>query len=190
MLIAEFTEQERRWIRAAFAPRVNRLACLDEARHADRLELGKHGKICQFTHLHERFPDAEMATLEFSPDGNYYSVKRIAVRPLDSGMWKMVKRFANFRVMKSAESWGFGIIEGFLPAVRTLRAAKREPKNFAMERLSACGTSDRGKSSRRYRFGMHSYLPILRVVRIWHAVGKTQKASYCGISNVVKSVGG
>ena len=69
VLIAEFTEYEEKWIRAAFAPRVNRLACLDEAGILVVWELESMEKICQFTHLHERFPDAEMATLEFSPDG-------------------------------------------------------------------------------------------------------------------------
>ena len=69
ILIAEFTEHERRWIRAAFAPQANRLACLDEAGILIVWNLETMEKICQFTHLHERFPDAEMATLEFSPDG-------------------------------------------------------------------------------------------------------------------------
>ena len=190
VLIAEFTEHEKKWIRAAFAPRVNRLACLDEAGilvvwelEAWKKSANSHTDTSVFLILRWRRWNSVQTE-------RYCSVKRIAVRPLDSGMWKMVKRFSNFQVMKSVESWGFGIIEDFLRAVRTLRAAKREPKNCRMERLSACGTSDRGKSSRRYRFGMHSYLPILRVVRIWHAVGKTQKASCCGISNVVKSVGG
>ena len=69
VLIAEFTEHEKKWIRAAFAPRVNRLACLDEDGMMIVWNLESMEKICQFTHLHERFPDAEMATLEFSPDG-------------------------------------------------------------------------------------------------------------------------
>ena len=69
ILIAEFTEHERRWIRAAFAPQVNRLACLDEEGILVAWNLESMEKICQFTHLNERFPDAEMATLEFSPDG-------------------------------------------------------------------------------------------------------------------------
>ena len=69
VLIAEFTEYEEKWIRAAFAPRVNRLACLDEDGMMIVWNLESMEKICQFTHLHERFPDAEMATLEFSPDG-------------------------------------------------------------------------------------------------------------------------
>ena len=69
VLIAEFTEHDRKWIRAAFAPQVNRLASLDEEGILIVWELRSMEKICQFTHLHERFPDAEMATLEFSPDG-------------------------------------------------------------------------------------------------------------------------
>lgn len=69
VLIAEFTEREKRWIRAAFAPQVNRLACLDEEGILIVWDLESMEKICQFIHSHERFPDAEMATLEFSPDG-------------------------------------------------------------------------------------------------------------------------
>ena len=69
VLIAEFTEREKKWIRAAFAPQVNRLACLDEKGRLIVWNLESMEKSCQFTHLHERFPDAEMATLEFSPDG-------------------------------------------------------------------------------------------------------------------------
>ena len=69
VLIAEFTEHDRKWIRAALAPQVNRLACLDEEGVLIAWNLETMEKICQFTHLHERFPDAEMATLEFSPDG-------------------------------------------------------------------------------------------------------------------------
>ncbi|MYC74676.1 WD40 repeat domain-containing protein [Candidatus Poribacteria bacterium] len=67
--IAEFTERGKKWIRAAFAPQVARLACLDEEGVLIVWNLETMEKICQFTHLHERFPDAEMATLEFSPDG-------------------------------------------------------------------------------------------------------------------------
>ena len=69
VLIAEFTAHDRKWIRAAFAPQVNRLACLDEKGIVVVWNLESMKKVCQFTHLHERFPDAEMATLEFSPDG-------------------------------------------------------------------------------------------------------------------------
>ena len=69
VLIAAFTEHGRRWIRAAFAPHVHRLACLDEEGILIVWNLETMEQICQFTHLHERFPDAEMATLEFSPDG-------------------------------------------------------------------------------------------------------------------------
>ena len=69
VLIAEFTEYQRKWIRAEFAPQVGQLACLDEEGILIVWNLESMEKICQFTHLHERFPDAEMATLEFSPDG-------------------------------------------------------------------------------------------------------------------------
>ena len=69
VLIAEFTERGKKWIRAALAPQVNRLACLDEKGIVVVWDLETMKKICQFTHRHERFPDAEMATLEFSPDG-------------------------------------------------------------------------------------------------------------------------
>ena len=69
MLIAEFIEHEKKWVRAAFIPKVNRLACLDEKGTLIVWNLESMEKCCQFTHLHERFPDAEMATLEFSPDG-------------------------------------------------------------------------------------------------------------------------
>ena len=69
VLIAEFTEHDRKWIRATFASQVNRLASLDEKGILIVWDLGSMEKICQFTHRHERFPDAEMATLEFSPDG-------------------------------------------------------------------------------------------------------------------------
>ena len=69
VLIAEFTERRKKWIRAVLAPQVNRLACLDEEGVLIVWNLETMEKICQFTHLHERFPDAEMATLEFSPDG-------------------------------------------------------------------------------------------------------------------------
>lgn len=69
VLIAEFTERGKKWIRTALAPQVNRLACLDEKGVLIVWNLETMEKICQFTHLYERFPDAEMATLEFSPDG-------------------------------------------------------------------------------------------------------------------------
>ena len=69
VLIAEFTEHGKKWIRSAFAPQVDRLACLDEEGILVVWDLKRMEKICQFTHLHKRFPDAEMATLEFSPDG-------------------------------------------------------------------------------------------------------------------------
>ena len=69
VLIAEFTEHGRKWIRAAFAPHVNRLACLDEEGVLVVWSLDTMEKDYQFTHLHKHFPDAEMATLEFSPDG-------------------------------------------------------------------------------------------------------------------------
>ena len=69
VLIAEFTERGKKWIRTALAPQVNRLACLDEEGVLIVWNLETMEKICQFTHLHERFPDAEMATLEFSSDG-------------------------------------------------------------------------------------------------------------------------
>ena len=69
VLIAEFTERGKKWIRTALAPQVNRLACLDEEGVLIVWNLETMEKICQFTHRHERFPDAEMATLEFSPDG-------------------------------------------------------------------------------------------------------------------------
>ena len=68
-LIAEFTEHGKKWIRAAFAPQVDRLAGLDEEGILIVWHLKSMEKICQFTHRHKRFPDAEMATLEFSPDG-------------------------------------------------------------------------------------------------------------------------
>ena len=69
VIIAEFTEHEKRWVRAALAPQVDQLACLDKEGTLIVWNLESMKKICQFTHLHERFPDAEMATLEFSPDG-------------------------------------------------------------------------------------------------------------------------
>ena len=69
VLIAAFTEHKRKWIRAAFAPPVNRLACLDEEGILIVWNLETMEKICQLTHRHGRFPDVEMATLEFSPDG-------------------------------------------------------------------------------------------------------------------------
>ena len=69
VLIAEFTEHEKKWRRATFVSQVNRLACLDERGVLIVWDLESMEKICQFTHLHKRFPDAEMATLEFSPDG-------------------------------------------------------------------------------------------------------------------------
>ncbi|MCG8623196.1 MAG: hypothetical protein MJE68_14520, partial [Proteobacteria bacterium] len=121
---------------------------------------------------------------------NYCSVKRITVRLSGSGTWSRAKKFASFQVMKSAELWGFGIIEDFLRVVRIYLAPRQVPRNYRMERLSVCGMSDGGKSSLLYRFGMHPDLPILRVVRIWHAVARIQRGSYCGLSNVVKSIGG
>ena len=69
VLIAEFTKREKKWIRAAFASQVDRLACLDEEGILIVWNLESMEEIYQFTHIHKRFPDAEMATLEFSPDG-------------------------------------------------------------------------------------------------------------------------
>lgn len=69
VLIAEFTGHEKRWKRAALTSTGDRLACMDEGGTLIAWDIQTTDKLCQFTHLHERFPDAEPATLEFSPDG-------------------------------------------------------------------------------------------------------------------------
>ena len=69
VLLAEFTGHEKRWVRAALVSAVNRLACIDEEGTLIVWDLENMDEICELRHLHERFPDAEMATLEFSPDG-------------------------------------------------------------------------------------------------------------------------
>ena len=69
VLIAEFTGHEKRWKRAALTPTGNRLACMDEEGTLIAWDIQTMDELCQFTHLHEPFPDAEPATLEFSPDG-------------------------------------------------------------------------------------------------------------------------
>ena len=69
VLIAEFTGHEKRWKRAALTQTGDRLACMDEGGTLIAWDIQTTDKLCQFTHLHERFPDAEPATLEFSSDG-------------------------------------------------------------------------------------------------------------------------
>ena len=69
VLIAEFTGHEKRWKRAALTPTGDRLACVDEEGTLIAWDIQTMDELCQFTHLHEPFPDAEPATLEFSPDG-------------------------------------------------------------------------------------------------------------------------
>ena len=69
VLIAAFTGHEKRWKRAALTPTGDRLACVDEEGTLIAWDIQTMDKLCQFTHLHEPFPDAEPATLEFSPDG-------------------------------------------------------------------------------------------------------------------------
>ena len=69
VLIAEFTGHEKRWKRAALTPTGDRLACMDEEGTLMAWDIQTMDELCQFTHLHECFPDAEPATLEFSPDG-------------------------------------------------------------------------------------------------------------------------
>lgn len=69
VLIAEFTGHEKRWKRAALTPTGDRLACMDEKGTLIAWDIQTMDELCQFTHLHEGFPDAEPAALEFSPDG-------------------------------------------------------------------------------------------------------------------------
>ena len=69
VLIVEFTGHEKRWKRAALTPTGDRLACMDEEGTLIAWDIQTMDELCQFTHLHEPFPDAEPATLEFSPDG-------------------------------------------------------------------------------------------------------------------------
>ena len=69
VLIAAFTGHEKRWKRAALTPTGNRLACMDEEGTLIAWDIQTMDELCQFTHLHERFPDAEPAALEFNPDG-------------------------------------------------------------------------------------------------------------------------
>ena len=69
VLIAAFTGHEKRWKRAALTPTGDRLACMDEEGTLIVWDIQTMDELCQFTHLHERFLDAEPATLEFSPDG-------------------------------------------------------------------------------------------------------------------------
>ena len=69
VLIAEFTGHEKRWERAALVPAINRLACADEQGTLIVWNFQTMDELCKFTHRHKRFPDAEIATLEFSPDG-------------------------------------------------------------------------------------------------------------------------
>ena len=69
VLIAEFTGHEKRWKRAALTPTGDRLACMDEEGTLIVWDIQTMEELCQFTHLHERFPDAKPAALEFNPDG-------------------------------------------------------------------------------------------------------------------------
>ena len=69
VLIAEFTGHENRWKRAALTPTGDRLACMDEEGTLIAWDIQTIDKLCQFTHIEERFPNAKPATLEFSPDG-------------------------------------------------------------------------------------------------------------------------
>ena len=69
VLIAEFTGHEKRWKRAALTPTGNRLACMDEEGTLIVWDIQTMDELCHFTHLHERFPDAKSAALEFNPDG-------------------------------------------------------------------------------------------------------------------------
>ena len=69
VLIAAFTGHEKRWKRAALTPTGDRLACMDEEGTLIAWDIQTMDELCQFTHIEERFPDAEPATLEFSPDG-------------------------------------------------------------------------------------------------------------------------
>ncbi len=69
VLIAEVTGHEKKWKRAALTPTGDRLAGMDEEGTLIAWDIQTTDQLCQFTHLHEHFPDAEPATLEFSPDG-------------------------------------------------------------------------------------------------------------------------
>lgn len=69
VLIAEFTGHEKRWKRAALTPTGDRLACMDEEGTLIAWDVQTMDELCQFIHLHERFPDAEPAGLVFNPDG-------------------------------------------------------------------------------------------------------------------------
>ena len=69
VLIAEFAGHQKRWKRAALTPTRDRLACMDEEGTLIAWDIQTMDELCQFTHLHERFPDAEPGGLEFSPDG-------------------------------------------------------------------------------------------------------------------------
>ena len=69
VLIAAFTGHKKRWKWAALTPEGDRLACIDEEGTLIAWDIETMDKLCQFTHVHEGFPDREPATLEFNPNG-------------------------------------------------------------------------------------------------------------------------
>ena len=190
VLIAAFTGHEKKWKRAALTPIGDRLACIDEEGTLIAWDIETMDKLCQFTHVHEGFPDREPATLEFNPNGklllsemDYYPSARL----WDAENGEEIREFPSGEI---GALWDCGIIVVFLRAVLIWFAAKCEWKNHSMKKLPVCGMLNGTKFSRCYRFGMRLHLPIHPVVHTLLVVEKTRKVFCCGISNVVKSISG